>query len=107
MSLSVHVTFSHGQTVNIRPKSDRLAGLMGIEDSIESCAARHIADLECADLGQTLLQVLDGLHLLTTHLGVEMKMAAHLTGILVVILNLTKYLIVANLLSGRNLHGTA
>ena len=80
---------------------------MGVKDSIESCAAWHIADLECTDLGQPILQILDGLHLLTTHLGIEMKVAAHLTSILVVVLNLTKYLLVANLLSGKNLHGTA
>ena len=107
MSLSVQVTFSHGQAVDVCPQSNRLAWPVGVKDSIESCAAWHIADLECTDLGQPILQILDGLHLLTTHLGIEMKVAAHLTSILVVVLNLTKYLLVADLLSGKNLHGTA
>ena len=72
MSLSVHVAFSHGQTVDVCPQSNRLARPVGVKDGIEACAAWHIEDVECTNLGQPFLQILDGLHLLTSHLRVKM-----------------------------------
>ena len=104
VSFSVNETFGYGQTVDICSKSDCFAWFVGIKNGIESCTTRHVVYFEAADLGKLFFQILDCLHLMATHLGIEMKVAAHLASIPVVILNLTKYLLVANFLSGRNRH---